>query len=100
MEFFLTLLRIEINMNKGLYPKKKWINFDDMKILDDLVKDQINPQGYISCPYHEDKKMSMLIRNGIGHCFHCKVNMGAMKYLMDIKGHTFRDALKILGLDR
>ena len=48
-----------------------------------------------TCPFHEDKRMSMMIRrNNTVWCFHCNKSWDAIGYVMSYHGMSFRDAVR------
>ncbi len=53
-------------------------------------------RGYIKCPFHDDKKPSMWVKDGFGFCFPCDKSLDAIGYMMQIKGLSFPDAVKAL----
>lgn len=52
--------------------------------------------GYIECRWHEDKKPSMLVKNGFGYCFACAKSIDSIGWLMDVDRMGFIDAVKFL----
>lgn len=74
---------------------------DDAKIcraqavpLDTIVEPT---RGFIKCPFHDDTKPSMWVKNGFGHCFVCSKTTGAIGYIMKTEGLSYREAVEALA---
>lgn len=66
--------------------------------LERLIGDvEIGPRGYILCRWHTDNRPSMLVKNGFGFCFSCNVTVDAIRWLMEVDGHSFVEAVKRLS---
>lgn len=52
--------------------------------------------GYVRCRWHEDKKPSMLVKNGFGYCFTCAKSVDSIRWLMEVDNMGFIDAVKYL----
>lgn len=46
------------------------------------------------CPKHNDHTPSLLVKNGFCYCFVCEYNADLLGYLMEIKGMSFKEAVK------
>jgi len=53
-------------------------------------------RDYILCPAHDDKKPSMWVKNGFGHCFSCGATLDCIGYLMKTKDMKFEAAVEAL----
>lgn len=62
--------------------------------IEDLI--EVNGRGFALCPYHDDKKPSMLVRNGFAYCFSCQTSKDAIAIAMDIFNLKFPQAVKKL----
>lgn len=51
---------------------------------------------YIVCPFHDDTRPSMLVKNGFGYCFSCGAWTDSIKWLMTQKKMAFREAVEEL----
>ncbi len=50
----------------------------------------------IICPFHEDTKPSMYVKNGWAYCFSCGESCDSIRWMMDVKNYKFFDAVKYL----
>jgi DNA primase len=54
------------------------------------------------CPFHPDKHPSLSVsqEKGLFHCFACGESGDAITFIIKIEGVSFREACKMLGIDR
>lgn len=52
--------------------------------------------GYVRCQWHEDKRPSMLVKNGFGFCFSCQKSVDSIGWLVEVDKMSFVDAVKYL----
>lgn len=82
--------------------KSKWITDHDIERARAYPLERIIPNfemakaGYIQCRWHEDKRPSMLIKNGFGYCFACQKCIDSIGWLMDVESLSFIDAVRYL----
>ena len=50
----------------------------------------------IPCPFHNGKDNNFGVKNGRGHCFTCGENADSIKWLMEIDGMKFPEAVRKL----
>lgn len=62
--------------------------------IEDLI--EVNERGFAICPYHDDTKPSMLVRNGFAYCFSCNTSKDAIALVMDTEKLSFPQAVKKL----
>jgi len=48
------------------------------------------------CPFHGDKEPSFLVRKGYGYCFGCNWSGDSIKFVMELEGINFIEAVKKL----
>lgn len=48
------------------------------------------------CPFHTDKTPSFLVKNNFAHCFSCNYTADSIKFLMDLEGIKFYEAVRRL----
>lgn len=63
--------------------------------LEELV--ELDRTKHMVCPFHDDKKPSMWVKNGYGWCFSCGAWCDSIRYLVDVKKFAFVDAVKRLN---
>jgi len=54
-------------------------------------------KGFALCPFHDDKNPSFYVKNGYGYCFSCNKNASPIDICMEVKGYSFKDAVKFLN---
>ena len=64
--------------------------------LEKIVPD-LNKAGYTKCRWHNDSRPSMLVKGGFGYCFSCTAWADSIKWLCEVDGLAFRDAVKELS---
>jgi len=57
---------------------------------------EVNERGFAICPYHDDTKPSMLVRNGFAYCFSCSTSKDSIALTMDTQNLNFPQAVKKL----
>jgi hypothetical protein len=57
----------------------------------------VNKHGFTNCPFHDDKKPSMLIKNNFGWCFSCQSWVDPIKWCMTFKGMSFPESINFLS---
>ena len=50
-----------------------------------------------NCPFHADRKRSMLVRNNFAWCFSCNDGWDAISYVMKAQGCNFKQAVEYLS---
>ena len=63
--------------------------------LENLVS--VGRGGRILCEWHEDTKPSMMVKNGWGYCFACGKSIDSIGWMTEIKGMSFKEAVKNLS---
>lgn len=53
--------------------------------------------GFAKCPFHNDHKPSMYLKNNFYHCFVCEANGDVIDFLMKTANISFRDAVDKLS---
>ncbi len=53
--------------------------------------------GRIVCPFHPDQRPSMWIKNGFGFCFSCGAHCDAIRWMSDVEGLGFIEAVRRLA---
>lgn len=56
-----------------------------------------NKHGYILCPWHDDKKPSMWIKNNYGWCFSCQTWVDPIKWCMTFRRMSFAESVRFLS---
>lgn len=54
---------------------------------------EIDRSRKIICPFHADKNPSMWVKNGWGYCHSCGASCDSIRYLIDVEGYRFTDAI-------
>lgn len=60
---------------------------------------KINRNGYISCPFHNEKTASMKVYTGIKgyYCFGCGAGGTIFNFVMDYENKTFEEAVRMVA---
>ena len=99
----LELVNKEVNkLFYALYPQKvkKGQITDEMiqKAREYPITDLIeNRRGMALCPFHNDKRPSLGLKNNYAYCFGCGYSADVIKFYMDLYNVDFKTAVKILN---
>ena len=63
--------------------------------LENLVS--VGRNGRIICEWHEDTRPSMMVKNGWGYCHACGKSVDSIRWMQEVKGMSFKDAVKYLS---
>lgn len=58
---------------------------------------QPNRNGFVRCPFHNEKTPSMKVDKKVAHCFGCGWGGDVIKFVMDYERCDFKKAFYILG---
>lgn len=116
LPFWLRKTLLEIKGYERLKKKRMGLNFERHLVEQKItLKDEITPEMikkaqqfpfeqlipvnrkfFALCPFHKEKRPSFYIRNNFGYCFGCGWYGDTIKFLMDSKNMTFKEAVKAL----
>ena len=54
-------------------------------------------KDFIYCPFHEEKTPSLCIKKNYGYCFSCNWSCDTIKYLTEVHGMSFPEAVRRLN---
>jgi hypothetical protein len=60
----------------------------------DLV--DVNRSGFLKCSFHNDKHASLYTRGGFAYCFGCGWHGDIIKFVMETRGLSFKEAIRFL----
>lgn len=62
--------------------------------IDNLVEVK---RGKALCPFHDDHKPSLSVKNNLFHCFVCEVSGDTIRFIMQVNDLNFIEAVKYLN---
>lgn len=76
---------------------KAAVSLVDLFVEDGSEPNPVGREWGAVCPFHDDKNASLQLDEAVYHCFACGAKGNAYQYLMDRRGLTFQQAVRLLA---
>lgn len=97
IKIYLAQNGIEFKKHKQKNIKENVANDEITRARNYPIEKLVGKERYVLCPFHDDKKPSLYIKNGFGYCFSCQEKVDSIRWIMKTKNISFVEAIKALS---